>query len=66
MDDFNAKLTDKTKLVAIAHISNVLGMKEHMSEVKITVHEDMCAGLSLATHKAAIDVMRSCQVNLSC
>ena len=50
----------------ICLISNVLGMKEHMSEVKITVHEDMCAGLTLATHKAAIDVMRSCQVNLSC
>ena len=48
----------------ICLISNVLGMKEHMSEVKITVHEDMCAGLTLATHKAAIDVMRSCQVNI--
>lgn len=50
----------------ICVISNVLGMKEHMSETKITVHADMCAGLTLATHKAAIDVMRSCQVNISC
>ena len=50
----------------ICVISNVLGMKEHMSEVKITVHADMCAGLSLATHQAALEVMRSCQVNISC
>ena len=48
----------------ICVISNVLGMKEHMSEVKISVIENMCAGLSEEKHNAAIEVMRSCQVNI--
>lgn len=48
----------------ICVISNVLGMKEHMSEIKISVHENMCAGLSEEKHKAAIEVMKSCQVEV--
>ena len=48
----------------ICVISNVLGLKEHMSETKISVHKDMCAGLTEEKHNAAIEVMRSCQVNI--
>ena len=33
MDDFKAKLTDKTKLVAVAHISNVLGIVNPIKEI---------------------------------
>lgn len=48
----------------ICVISQVLGLKEHMSEVKISVLEDMCAGLTEEKHNAAIEVMKSCQVNI--
>jgi nicotinamidase-related amidase len=48
----------------ICVISNVLGLKEHMSEVKISVLEDMCAGLTEEKHNAAIEVMKSCQVEV--
>ena len=48
----------------ICVVSNVLGLKEHMSETKISVIENMCAGLNEEKHNAAIEVMKSCQVNI--
>lgn len=48
----------------ICVISNVLGLKEAYPECKIIVHEDMCAGLTPEKHNAAIEVMKSCQVNI--
>lgn len=48
----------------ICVISNVLGMKEQFPEVKIVVHEGMCAGLTKEKHNAAIEVMKSCQVEI--
>ena len=48
----------------ICVISNVLGLKEHMPETKISVHENMCAGLTPEKHNSAIEVMKSCQVNI--
>lgn len=49
-------------VTSICVISNVLGLKEHMPEVKISVHESMCADLTEEKHNAAIEVMKSCQV----
>lgn len=48
----------------ICVISNTLGLKEHMPEVKISVIEKLCAGLTAEKHNAAIEVMKSCQVNI--
>lgn len=48
----------------ICVISNTLGLKEHMPEVKISVIEKLCAGLTTEKHNAAIEVMKSCQVNI--
>lgn len=48
----------------ICVISNVLGLKEHMPEVDIVVHGNMCAGLNRETHDAALLVMKSCQVKV--
>ena len=48
----------------ICVISNTLGLKEHMPEVKISVIEKLCAGLTEEKHNAAIEVMKSCQVNI--
>ena len=39
LDDFKAKLTDKTKVVAIAHISNVLGVVNPVKEIVKLAHE---------------------------
>ena len=39
MDDFKAKLTNKTKMVAIGHISNVLGIVNPVKEIVKLVHE---------------------------
>ena len=48
----------------ICVVSNVLGLKEHFPETKICVIEDLCAGLTREKHNAAIEVMKSCQVNI--
>ncbi|MGT2846119.1 cysteine desulfurase [Streptococcus massiliensis] len=39
MDDFRAKLSDKTKFVTLAHASNVLGVINPIKEIAALVHE---------------------------
>lgn len=48
----------------ICLITNVLGLKEHMPDVDIIVHGNLCAGLSREAHDAALMVMKSCQVKV--
>jgi nicotinamidase-related amidase len=48
----------------ICVVSNVLAIKAAYPELKVTVIENLCAGLSPEKHAAAIEVMRSCQVNI--
>lgn len=48
----------------ICVISNVLPMKALYQEVPIYVHENLCAGLTPEKHAAAIEVMKSCQVEV--
>ena len=48
----------------ICVVSNVLAIKAAYPELKVTVIENLCAGLSLEKHAAAIEVMKSCQVNV--
>lgn len=48
----------------ICVVSNVLGLKSAFSETLIKVVPALCAGLTPAKHKAAIEVMRSCQVEM--
>ena len=48
----------------ICVVSNVLGLKAIMTETPIKVIPSLCAGLTPAKHKAAIEVMRSCQVEV--
>ncbi len=48
----------------ICVISNVLALKAAFRNVKISVIENLCAGLSAEKHAAAIEVMKSCQVNI--
>ena len=48
----------------ICVISNALAIKAACPETKVTVIADLCAGLSTEKHEAALEVMRSCQVNV--
>ena len=50
----------------ICVISNVLAYKAKNPETLIAVFADLCAGLTREKHNAALEVMRSCQVNIMC
>ena len=48
----------------ICVISNVLILKALYPEVPITVFENACAGVTPEKHAAALEVMKSCQINV--
>ena len=48
----------------ICVVSNALGLKEKFPEVPIKVIANLCAGLTEEKHEAALEVMRSCQVEV--
>lgn len=48
----------------ICVVSNALILKALFPEVKITVDASCCAGVTPETHKAALDTMRMCQIEI--
>ena len=48
----------------ICVVSNALLLKAAMPEVKISVDASCCAGVTLEKHLAALETMRSCQINV--
>lgn len=48
----------------ICLITNVLMIKAFFPEIKIIVHADCCAGTTPEKHLMALEVMRSCQVEV--
>ena len=48
----------------ICVISNVLMARQTMPNTKITVDASCCAGVTPEKHKAALEVMKSCQINV--
>ena len=48
----------------ICVVSNALGIKSILTETPIKVLASLCAGLTPAKHKAALEVMRSCQIEV--
>lgn len=48
----------------ICVISNTLAIKAAYPELKVSVIEKLCAGSTPEKHAAAIEVMKSCQVNV--
>lgn len=48
----------------ICVVSNALIVKSLYPEVVVNVKADACAGLTPEKHKAALDVMSSCQINV--
>lgn len=48
----------------ICVITNALVLKTHFPKVQITVDASCCAGSAPERHKAALEVMKSCQINI--
>ncbi len=48
----------------ICVVSNALLLKAAMPEVNITVDSACCAGVTPEKHEAALETMRSCQINV--
>jgi nicotinamidase-related amidase len=48
----------------ICVISNALILKASYPDIPITVYADSCAGVTPAKHEAALEVMRSCQIEV--
>lgn len=48
----------------ICVISNVILLKSNYPEVEIVVDASCCAGVTLEKHRAALEVMKSCQITV--
>lgn len=48
----------------ICVVSNALLLKAFAPELKITVDASCCAGVRPETHKAALETMKMCQINV--
>ena len=48
----------------ICVVSNALMTKSYFPNAKISVNPKLCAGTSINNHLSAIDVMRSCQIDI--
>ena len=48
----------------ICVISNALILKAHYSEIPIIVDASCCAGVTPEKHRAALEVMKSCQIDV--
>ena len=48
----------------ICVISNALMIKSAFPELKVQVNAECCAGVTPAKHEAALEVMRSCQIEI--
>ena len=45
-------------------VSNALLLKAYFPEAKITVDASCCAGVTPESHKAALDTMKMCQIDV--
>lgn len=48
----------------ICVVSNAIILRQIFRDIPIKVYADLCAGTSPELHKAALDVMRSCQIEI--
>ncbi len=48
----------------ICVVSNVLLVKAYVPEAEVLVDARCCAGVTLKTHKAAIETMKMCQIDV--
>ena len=48
----------------ICVVSNALLIKANFPEIPITVHKNLCAGVTPESHEAALITMKRCQINI--
>ena len=48
----------------ICVVSNALLLKAHFPEASVAVRRDCCAGVTPEKHEAALETMRSCQIDI--
>ena len=48
----------------ICVVSNALILKAYFKEANMTVDASCCAGVTVEKHKAALETMKSCQINV--
>lgn len=63
-DKENVEVTFCGTCTDICVVSNALIFKSLYPELTVNVKADACAGLTPEKHKAALDVMSSCQINI--
>ena len=60
--------TEEIELVGVCTdicvVSNALLLKAHFPEIQISVRADCCAGVTPEKHKAALETMKSCQIDV--
>ena len=61
-DDFSIELLGLCTDICV--VSNALLLKAMMPEVKISVDASCCAGVTPLKHQAALETMRSCQIQV--
>ncbi len=61
-DDFSIELIGLCTDICV--ISNALILKAQFPDLSISVDSSCCAGVTPALHTAALDVMRSCQIDI--
>lgn len=67
-DDERSEILEEIQLIGtctdICVITNALILKTLYPEAKIVVLKDLCAGVTPEKHEAALEVMRSCQIEV--
>jgi len=61
-EDFSIELIGLC--IDICVVSNTLLLKAHFPEKEIAVDASCCAGVTPEAHRAALDTMRSCQIDI--
>ena len=61
-DDFSIEVIGLCTDICV--VSNALLLKANFYQKEVIVDASCCAGVSPATHKAALDTMRMCQINV--
>ncbi len=61
-EEFSIELIGLCTDICVA--ANALILKSAFPEAEITLRENCCAGVTPEKHKAAIETMRSCQINI--
>ena len=64
IDDINPDIKILGLCTDICVVSNALLLKAYFPESDIAVYESCCAGVTPQSHNAAIETMRSCQIDI--